>query len=69
MNWNILKEHRSTLTYSHQARANKIAGTDKLSQNLAAQKKVGMKGALEQAAEENRRTREIDQLAQERNWS
>jgi predicted FMN-binding regulatory protein PaiB len=52
-----------------QARAAKTGGTDKLSQNLAAQKKAGMKGALEQASEENRRQRENDAVAEARNWS
>lgn len=47
----------------------KTGGTDKLSQNLAAQRKAGIKGALEQAADENRRQREIDASAQDRNWS
>ena len=52
-----------------QARASKPGGTDKLSQQLAAQKKAGMKGALADAADENRRHREIDQAAQERQFS
>lgn len=47
----------------------KPGGTDKLSQNLAAQRKAGMKGALADAAEESRRQRENDATAEARNWS
>ncbi|KIW06538.1 uncharacterized protein PV09_02969 [Verruconis gallopava] len=61
---------RSAAAAAAEARAAKTAGgSDKLSQNLAAQKKAGMKGALAEAANENRRQRENDAAAEARNWS
>jgi len=61
---------RSAAARAAEARAVKsTGGTDKLSEQLAAQKKAGMKGALQAASEENRRTRDSDAQAEVRNYN
>jgi len=52
-----------------QARASKPQGSGLLADKLAAQKKAGMKGALQQASEENRRARDADAVAETRNYN
>ncbi|KAF2401422.1 hypothetical protein EJ06DRAFT_555994 [Trichodelitschia bisporula] len=52
-----------------EARANKAQGSGKLADQLAQQKKGGMNAALRQAADENRRAREVDQTSEARTWN
>jgi hypothetical protein len=52
----------------YQARAQKKPGSS-LEEQLAAQKKRGMQGALKDVSEENRRQREADSAAEVRNYN
>ncbi|KAE9962688.1 hypothetical protein BLS_002541 [Venturia inaequalis] len=63
------EDARSAAARAAEARANKSQGSGPLAAKLAAQRKAGMQGALRDAANENRRARETDAVAETRQYN
>ncbi|TID21655.1 gb [Venturia nashicola] len=63
------EDARTAAAKAAEARANKSQGSGPLAAKLAAQRKAGMQGALKDAANENRRAREADAVAETRQYN